>query len=120
MVCVGEGENALVDICKKIENGQDYSSVTNLWVKQKDKTIKKNILDECQELFYRENFEQLLDNNTNLIGFENEKFCKRDKKKCKFVPIDGRFVRRQIDLGNFDQLKNYVSSNIANYIKKNM
>ena len=43
-----------------------------------------------------------------------------DKKKCKFVPIDGRFVKRQIDLGNFDQLKNYVSSNIVNYIKKNM
>ena len=42
MVCVGEGENALIDICKKIENKKDYSEVTNLWIKQEDNTIKKN------------------------------------------------------------------------------
>ena len=42
MVCVGEGENALIDICKKIENEKDYSEVTNLWIKQEDNTIKKN------------------------------------------------------------------------------
>ena len=29
MVCVGEGENALVDLCKKIEKGEDFSNVTN-------------------------------------------------------------------------------------------
>ena len=42
MICVGEGENALVDLCKKIENKEDYLEVTNLWIKKKDKTIKKN------------------------------------------------------------------------------
>ena len=42
MVCVGEGENALVDICKKIEHKKDYSKVTNLWIKQDDNTIQKN------------------------------------------------------------------------------
>ena len=39
MICVGEGENALVDICRKIENKEDYSEVTNLWIKRKDNTI---------------------------------------------------------------------------------
>ena len=42
LVCVGEGENALIDLCKKIETGQDYSDVTNLWVKKDGKIIKKN------------------------------------------------------------------------------
>ena len=42
LVCVGEGENALVDLCKKIQNNQDYSSVTNLWFKKNGKIIKKN------------------------------------------------------------------------------
>ena len=42
LVCVGEGENALIDLCKKIELGEDYSNVTNCWVKKKGKEIKKN------------------------------------------------------------------------------
>jgi anaerobic magnesium-protoporphyrin IX monomethyl ester cyclase len=42
MVCVGEGENALIDLCDKIEKGQPYENVTNLWVKQKDGSVKKN------------------------------------------------------------------------------
>ena len=44
MVCVGEGENALIDLTKKIEKKEDYSSVTNLWIKNNDGTIKKNSL----------------------------------------------------------------------------
>ena len=35
MVCVGEGEKAIVDLCNKIEKGENYSDVTNLWVKIK-------------------------------------------------------------------------------------
>jgi anaerobic magnesium-protoporphyrin IX monomethyl ester cyclase len=46
MVCVGEGENALLDLCQKIEKGQSYDDVTNLWVKQKDGTIKKNSISK--------------------------------------------------------------------------
>jgi radical SAM superfamily enzyme YgiQ (UPF0313 family) len=42
MVCVGEGENALTDLCDRIDRGTDCSDVSNLWVKQKDGTIVKN------------------------------------------------------------------------------
>ena len=42
LVCVGEGENALVDLCDKIQNKQDYSNVTNCWIKKDGKVIKKN------------------------------------------------------------------------------
>ena len=46
LVCVGEGENALIDLCKRIENNQDYSDVTNLWVKKDRKVIKKNSISK--------------------------------------------------------------------------
>ena len=46
LVCVGEGENALVDLCKRIDQGEDFSSVTNLWVKQKDGSITKNSISK--------------------------------------------------------------------------
>ena len=42
MVCVGEGENCLVDLCQKMRNGEDYRKVTNLWLKDKDGSIIKN------------------------------------------------------------------------------
>jgi len=42
MLCVGEGEIALVDLVQCICEDKDYSNVTNLWVRQKDRTIKKN------------------------------------------------------------------------------
>ena len=42
LVCVGEGENVLVDLCNKIQNNQDYSDVTNCWIKKDGKIIKKN------------------------------------------------------------------------------
>ena len=42
MVCVGEGENALIDLCKKIELKKDYTDLTNCWVKKDGKVIKKN------------------------------------------------------------------------------
>ena len=44
MVCVGEGENALIDLCKKIENKEDHLDVTNLWVKKDGKVVKKNTI----------------------------------------------------------------------------
>ena len=42
MVCVGEGENALIDLCDRIQKGQSYNDVTNIWGKQKDGSIVKN------------------------------------------------------------------------------
>ena len=33
MVCVGEGENTLIDLCKKIEKKEDFLNVTNIWIK---------------------------------------------------------------------------------------
>ena len=44
MICVGEGENALIDLCEKIENKENHLDVTNLWVKKDGKIIKKNTI----------------------------------------------------------------------------
>ena len=42
MLCVGEGENTIIDLCNCLSNKEDYSSVTNLWMKKKDGTVIKN------------------------------------------------------------------------------
>jgi len=42
MLCVGEGENTIIDLANSISNEEEYSDVTNLWIRQKDGVIKKN------------------------------------------------------------------------------
>ncbi|MDH5748878.1 MAG: B12-binding domain-containing radical SAM protein [Rhodospirillales bacterium] len=41
MVCVGEGEQALVELCQGLRDGADISRIGNLWVKQ-DGKVQKN------------------------------------------------------------------------------
>jgi len=40
MVCVGEGEGALVDLCNALEKGEDHRRIPNLWVKEGGKVFR--------------------------------------------------------------------------------
>ncbi|MEK7590446.1 MAG: cobalamin-dependent protein, partial [Patescibacteria group bacterium] len=42
ILCVGEGEHAIVELCKKMARGENYSNIPNLWIREKDGSIKKN------------------------------------------------------------------------------
>ena len=42
MVCVGEGEQVLVELCRRMAAGQPYDDIPGLWVKLPDGTIKPN------------------------------------------------------------------------------
>jgi radical SAM superfamily enzyme YgiQ (UPF0313 family) len=42
MVCVGEGEGALVELCERMARSQDYSDVANLWEKDSNGRIRRN------------------------------------------------------------------------------
>ncbi|MBI2041581.1 MAG: B12-binding domain-containing radical SAM protein [Candidatus Nealsonbacteria bacterium] len=43
MICMGEGEEALVELCQKMSEGEDYSTVKNLWIKKDGKIIKNSL-----------------------------------------------------------------------------
>src|SRR3989338_2076325 len=43
MICVGEGERAIVDLANKISKKEDYSRVQNLWVKTRDGIVKNSL-----------------------------------------------------------------------------
>jgi len=42
IICKGEGEEALVTLCERLQKGQPYADINNLWIKGKDGTIKVN------------------------------------------------------------------------------
>ena len=49
MICIGEGEEVLVELCEKMYMNNDYSTVKNLWIK-KDKLIIKNPLRKLVDI----------------------------------------------------------------------
>ena len=53
MVCIGEGEVALLELCSKLSQGEDITYINNLWIKTGD-GIRKNpvgpVLEDLDEL----------------------------------------------------------------------
>jgi radical SAM superfamily enzyme YgiQ (UPF0313 family) len=43
IICRGEGEEAAAELCDRIDRGQDYSDVKNLWVKKNGEIIKNDV-----------------------------------------------------------------------------
>lgn len=44
-VCIGEGENVLVDFCSRIEKGMPYDDIPGLWVKTESGIMKNRLGD---------------------------------------------------------------------------
>jgi radical SAM superfamily enzyme YgiQ (UPF0313 family) len=44
MVCLGEGEVCMLELCEALDKGEDYSAIEGLWVKKADGEIAKNIM----------------------------------------------------------------------------
>ena len=44
MLCIGDGEKALIELCERIEKGLDHTRIKNLWVKSNG-SVTKNPMD---------------------------------------------------------------------------
>ncbi len=43
MICIGEGEEALIELCRRISEGKDYSDVGNLWLIKDGQIIRNGL-----------------------------------------------------------------------------
>jgi anaerobic magnesium-protoporphyrin IX monomethyl ester cyclase len=50
LLCVGEGEGAMVELAEALDRGSDYSRIENLWVKQGDEVIKNPLRPLVEDL----------------------------------------------------------------------
>ncbi len=53
IICVGEGEGAILDLAKAIEKKKSINKIKNLWIKNKNKIIKnpvRNLIDDLDSL----------------------------------------------------------------------
>jgi anaerobic magnesium-protoporphyrin IX monomethyl ester cyclase len=44
MICIGEGEDALSELCNAMERGADYGGIRNLWVKSSQGNVVRNTI----------------------------------------------------------------------------
>ena len=50
IVCVGEGEDALLELCNRLRAGKNYSDIGNLWVKKENGDVIKNSVRKVKDL----------------------------------------------------------------------
>ncbi len=50
MICIGEGENAVLEFCERIRLGKSVDNVPNLWIKKPDNTIIRNPPGELTDI----------------------------------------------------------------------
>nr|VFJ64191.1 MAG: Radical SAM superfamily enzyme YgiQ, UPF0313 family [Candidatus Kentron sp. DK] len=80
MICLGEGEYPLLELCKRLEKGQSYTDIPNLWVKQ-DGVIFKNPVTSLTDM----DGLPLMD----LEIFDDSRFYRPfGGKICRTIPVD--------------------------------
>lgn len=64
MICIGEGEGPLLDLCQALSKNEDYTRIPNLWVKKSDGEVVRNSMRSVIDLdtLPQPNFD-LFDNN---------------------------------------------------------
>jgi len=50
IVCIGEGEDALLELCQRLREKKDYCDISNLWIKRKDGEIIKNPIRKVKDI----------------------------------------------------------------------
>ena len=60
---------------------ENMKTITGIISKLKITSFKKNVIQECKEMFHDPKFEEKLNSNRNLLGFDNGIY---DLENCEF------------------------------------
>jgi len=113
IVCIGEGEEALLELCKRLRQKEGFSDINNLWIKNKDGEIIRNPLKYLQNI----NQEQLPD----FTLFEEARFYRPMAGKVyRMFPVEThRGCPYQCTYCNAPvQRKLYSDAGVGNFLRK--
>ena len=96
------------------KRAEKYSKIAS---SLKNTTQKSNYLKECSELFYQEKFEDKLDSNCTLIGFENGVFDLETYEFRDGHPDDYISFSTNIDYIKYDD-KNPINNEIMTFLNQ--
>lgn len=63
ILCIGEGETAVMELMERMEKGQDYYNTENLWFRKNGRIIKNNVRPLIQDLDSLPFFDYALDDD---------------------------------------------------------
>jgi anaerobic magnesium-protoporphyrin IX monomethyl ester cyclase len=128
-VCVGEGEEAIVEVCRALEKGDQPHSVKNIWCKMEDGTIKKNPMrhpipmDEVPfgdfDLFEKERFYRPMQGKIfKMLPIETDRGCPYTCRFCE-APALNNLYRTEMAARYFRRRSwKKVHEEISLYVKK--
>lgn len=113
VLCVGEGDDAIVELANAVDKGEDYSNIKNLWVKKNGKLIKNPIRpfkDVDEKMFEDRDIYRDYDPYFNDIEFEQVmvgrgcpyscSYCFNHQYRQLYAPVS----RKYCDLRDVDKV----------------
>lgn len=101
MICIGEGEHPLLNLCYRMWHGEDYSDVPNLWVKNGHRWIKNPLeppisLDDVPfsdwTLFEKERFYRPMQGKIfRMVPIETDRGCPYTCRFCEAPSLVGLY-----------------------------
>lgn len=137
MVCIGEGEEALVELCEKMDRNEDYSSVKNLWVKKEGQIIKNPMrkLTDLNELPFidydiydkKRLYRPMQGRIYTMLHVELDRGCPYDCTYCEAPKLRrtfqeeglGLYYRRKSVARAIDEIKYLVKKYNGDYVNFN-
>lgn len=118
ILCIGEGEEAIVELADAISEGKDYSNIQNLWIKRDGIVIKNPIRDlisldnlplQDWSIYEKERFFKPMGGKINISGvFELARGCNH---KCTYCcnPIFQKIYEGKGHFLRYRSIKNFIN-----------
>ena len=128
MICIGEGEHAIIEVANAVMNGDDCSKIQNLWVKKDGKIIKNPMrfpvdLDDVpfadfdsfdKERFYRPMQGKIM----RMVPIETDRGCPYTCRFCEAPSLVGLYKQETGQHYFRRKSWNVVSEELKLFIKK--
>jgi radical SAM superfamily enzyme YgiQ (UPF0313 family) len=128
MLCVGEGEEAIVDLCENLTKGNDIYRIPNIWAK-KNGTVFKNpvrpLIQDLDVLPFPDRsifkYEQLIDAQLNRHVFMAARGCPYNCSYCcnhsiRKIYEDKKYARFRSVNNLIDEIKQVINNQPARLI----
>jgi len=121
MLCIGEGENALLELVQAIEKNKPIDRIKNLWIKKKNKIIKnpvRNLLSNLDKLPFPDrdifDYKKYLDWNHGTATFLSTRGCPFNCTYC----INHLLIKKYKGKGSYVRFRSI--NNIIKEIKETL